>query len=175
VIRFGDLLDPSAGLRGGDADVAIVAGPFESAGLALRPLFAEPRGLAVSVHHPLAHKPAVTPAEFLDQPIVRVPSHDQTWQDYWYATSHRRGRPPVVGATAHSVEGMIEAIRAGLAVAVTIEPVVRGEAGITFLPIAGFEPAEFCVAWHARDQRAEVNDFVEAALSACAPDPAPST
>jgi DNA-binding transcriptional LysR family regulator len=28
-VRFGDFVDPSAGLRDGDADVASVAGPFE--------------------------------------------------------------------------------------------------------------------------------------------------
>jgi DNA-binding transcriptional LysR family regulator len=169
VLRFGDLLDPSAGLRGGDADVVIVAGPFEAEGVELRPLFSEPRGLALAADHPLATNETVTLADYLEQPIVDVPTRDRTWRDYWYATSHRRGTAPRVGATAHSMEGMLEAIRAGLGVATTIESVVSGlgpAAGIVFRPVAGFEPVEFYVGWHAGDARAEVADFVDAAVSA---------
>ena len=97
------------------------------------------------------------------------PTRDRTWRDYWYATSHRRGRQPRIGATAHSVEGMLEAIRAGLGVATTIESVVGAlgpASGIVFRPLTGFEPVEFSVAWHAGDARAEVADFVDAAVSA---------
>jgi DNA-binding transcriptional LysR family regulator len=169
-ISFGDLLDPSAGLRSGVADVAIIAGPFESDGLELRPMFSEPRGLALSADHPLAQGTEVTLAEFLDQPIVNVPTHDETWRDYWYAASHRQGRRPVVGATAHSMEGMLEAVRAGLGVALTIEPVVRAlgpQSAIAFRPVTGLEPVEFFICWHSGDERAELNDFVEAALAAC--------
>jgi DNA-binding transcriptional LysR family regulator len=164
-ITFGDLLDPSAGLRSGEADVAIVAGPFESAGLEARPLFSEERGLALSAEHPLARKPAVTLAEYLDEPIVDVPTRDETWRDYWYANSHRLGKAPLVGATAHSMEGMLEAVRAGLGVALTIEAVVDAlgpSSAIAFRPIAGLEPVEFRVCWHSDDDRAEVSDFVEA-------------
>jgi DNA-binding transcriptional LysR family regulator len=174
VIRFGDLLDPSAGLRGGEADIAIVAGPFDSAGLELRPLFSEPRGLALSARHPLAARSAIALAEYLEQPVVDVPTHDQVWRDYWYAVSERRGAMPRVGATAHSVEGMLEAIRAGLAVATTVESVVRDLPGIVFRPIAGVEPVEFSIGRRAGDARPEVTDFVDAALAAYVSDAAGS-
>jgi DNA-binding transcriptional LysR family regulator len=174
VIRFGDLLDPSAGLRGGEVDIAIVAGPFDSAGLELRTLWSEPRGLALAADHPLAAQRAVTLAEFLEQPIVDVPTHDRTWRDYWYAVSQRHGRPPVVGATAHSMEGMLEAIRAGLGVAMTIESVTSGHAGILFRPISGIEPVEFRVGRRAGDGRRDVSDFVDAAQAAFVSDAAGS-
>ena len=164
VIRFGDLLDPSAGLRGGEVDVAVVAGPFDSAGLELQTLWREPLGVALAADHPLAARAEVTLAEFLDQPIVDVPTHDQIWRDHWYALSHRHGRPPVVGSTAHSMEGMLEAIRAGLGVAATLASVTSEHDGIEFRPLVGLGPVEFRVGRRAGDGRREVTDFVDAAL-----------
>ena len=175
-IVFGDLLDPSAGLHDGDASVAILAGPFECAGLEQRPLFSVARGVALAADHALAARSEITLEEYLEQPIVDVPTRDRTWRDYWYATSHRRGKPPAVGATAHSMEGMLEAIRAGLGVVITIEAVVAAPgaaSGIVFRPVAGLDPVEFCVAWRSGDERAEVADFVTAAVGSYAADARP--
>jgi DNA-binding transcriptional LysR family regulator len=53
-IHFASFLDPLGGLRDGPADVAILCGEFEHAGIALRPLFSEPRGVVLPAAHALA-------------------------------------------------------------------------------------------------------------------------
>jgi len=84
-IHFGSLLDPWGGLRDRSADVAIVNGAFDSDGLELRHLFSEPRGVALPQDHRLARQQAVTLAEFLEEPIVDVPTVDATSRDFWIA------------------------------------------------------------------------------------------
>jgi DNA-binding transcriptional LysR family regulator len=68
------------------------------------------------------------------------------------------------------MEGMHEAIRAGLAVTLTVESVVRAlgpQSAIAFRPISGLEPVDFCLCWHSGDDRAEVKDFIQATLATC--------
>jgi DNA-binding transcriptional LysR family regulator len=101
-IHFGSLLDPWGGLRDRSSDVAIVNGVFDTEGLELRHLFSEPRGVALPRAHPLARKETVTIAEFIEEPIVDVPTVDATSRDFWIAASHRGGRPPRIGATVQT-------------------------------------------------------------------------
>lgn len=168
-IHFGGLLDPWGGLRDGFADVAIVYGAFDSEGLELQHLFSEPRGVALSNSHPLARKATVTLAELVQEPIVDVPSADSMSRDFWIAAAHRGGRPPRIGATVQTFDGLIEAIGAGLGVATTVALALDGigdAAGVVFRPVPGLEPLEFWVARRAEDERPPVLDFVAAALDA---------
>jgi len=168
-IHFGGLLDPSGGLRDRASDVAFVYGAFESEGLELRLLFSEPRGVAVAAGHPLARKKAVTLAEFVEEPIIDVPSMDAVNRDFWVATAHRGGRPPRIGATVQALDGLIEATGAGLGVAATVAAVVDAMgagAGVVFRPVVGLEPLDFWVARRSGDDRQPVLDFMDAAVDA---------
>lgn len=167
-IHFGGLLDPWGGLRDDAADVAIVYGTFDSRGLDLRHLFSEPRGVALAEDHPLAKKRAVTIAELIEEPIVDVPSTDAGSRDFWIAASHRGGRPPRIGATVQTFDGLIEAVGAGLGVATTVATAIdlMGAAPrVVFRPVEGLEPLEFWVARRAGDERPPVVGFIEAAAS----------
>jgi len=168
MIHFGGLLDPWGGLRDGSADVAIVYGTFDSEGLELRHLFSEPRGVALPQGHPLTHQETVTLAELVEEPIVDVPSADTSSRDFWIAAKHRGGRPPRIGATVQTFDGLIEAIGAGLGVATTVATAVTmmgATARVAFRPVAGLEPLDFWVARRAADERRPVLDFVAAAVS----------
>lgn len=168
-IHFGGLLDPWGGLRDRASDVAIVYGAFDTEGLELRHLFSEPRGVALAADHPLALKEAVTLAELVAEPVVDVPSADPVSRDFWLATRHRDGRPPRIGATVQTIDGLIEAIGAGLGVATTVAAVVDAlgsGAGVVFRPVADLEPLDFWVARRAGDDRAPVLDFMDAAVDA---------
>jgi DNA-binding transcriptional LysR family regulator len=169
LVRFGDFLDPSAGLRDGDADVAIVAGPFDDSGLELLPLFSEPLGAILPRGHPLAERPQLTLEEFLAEPLVNIPNRDEVWRNYWFAGDYRKGSPPRFTATASSLDGMYEAIRAGLGVATGIESVVAGlgaDSGLVFRPVDGLDPLEFRVGKRTGDDRPEVDGFIAAARGA---------
>jgi DNA-binding transcriptional LysR family regulator len=165
-IHFGDFLDPSGGLRDGAVDVAFVYGELDSSGLELDFLFREPRGIAISADHPLARQPDVTIEQYVSQPIVDVPLIDQTNRDFWIDAEHRAGRPPRIGATARTLDAMIEAIGAGLGVAGTIALSVEAMgagAGVVFRPVPGLKPLDFYVARRADDQRPQVLDFIQTA------------
>jgi DNA-binding transcriptional LysR family regulator len=168
-IHFASFLDPLGGLRDGSADVAILYGEFEHAGIQLRRLFSEPRGVALPARHALAKRgTSVTLAQFLAEPIVDVPVHDRIWRDFWSAARHRGG-PPRIGATVKSLDGLIEAVAAGLGVAITVAPAVEAvgsAAGVVFRPVDDLEPLEIWVACRQHDDRAGVRDFVNTAVSA---------
>lgn len=168
-IHFGGLLDPWGGLRERAADVAIVYGAFESEGLELRHLFSEPRGIALAADHPLARNKAVTLAEFVEEPIIDVPSMDPVNREFWFATRHRGGRPPRIGARVQTLDGLIEAIGAGLGVATTVAAVIDAmgaRAGVVFRPVIDLEPLDFWVARRDGDDRQPVLDFITAAVDA---------
>jgi DNA-binding transcriptional LysR family regulator len=170
-VRFGDFMEPSAGLRDGDVDVAIVAGPFDESGLELVPLFSEPLGAILARNHPLARKPSLTLAEFLSEPLINLPSRDETFRNYWTAGKHRDGSPPRFAATANSLDGMYEAVRAELGVATGIESVVESQgtaSGLVFRPVDGLEPLVFRVGRRIGDERPEVVGFIAAAREALA-------
>jgi DNA-binding transcriptional LysR family regulator len=168
-IHFGALLDPWGGLRDRAADVAIVYGAFDSEGLELRHLFSEPRGIALAAGHPLAEKETVTLAELVEEPIIDVPTMDDSSRDFWIAAKHRAGRPPRIGATVQTIDGLIEAIGAGLGVATIVPAVVDAmgaSAGVVFRPVTGLEPLDFWVARRANDDRQQVLDFMDTAVDA---------
>jgi DNA-binding transcriptional LysR family regulator len=165
-IHFANFLDPLGGLREGAADVAIVYGDFEHDGIELRPLFSEPRGVALPSHHPLAAQGGpVTFAQFLAEPVVYAPAPDRVWADFWTAARHRTA-PVRIGAAVRSLDALIEAVAAGLGVATTVAPAVEAlgsAAGVVFRPVDGLEPLEFWVACRQHDERPAVRDFIQAA------------
>jgi DNA-binding transcriptional LysR family regulator len=166
-IHFGGLLDPWGGLRDHSADVAIVYGALDSEGLELHHLFSEPRGVALPAGHPLARRATVTLAELLEEPIVDVPSADPVSRDFWIAAGHRAGRPPRIGATVQTFDGLMEAIGAGLGVAVSVATAVDAmgaAAGVVLRPVEGLEPLAFWAARRAGDDRGPVLAFIDAAV-----------
>lgn len=173
-LHFASFLDPTAGLRQREADVAFVYGRFEAGGLDLRTLFEMPRGVAVSTSGPLAGQSTITAAEFVAQPIVDVPLTDRVWRDFWIAAEHRGGRPPRVSAVVRTLDGLIEAVGAGLGVAVTVGPAVEAfgpATGVSFLPCPDLEPLEFSLANRSGDPSPAVASFAESVMATYAAPP----
>lgn len=167
-IHFGELHDPGGGLPSGAADVAIVYGALEHEGLELHHLFSEPRGVALAADHPLARRESVTIDELIEEPIVDVPTDDAISRDFWIAAKHRAGKPPRIGATVQTVDGIIEAVGAGLGVATAVPTVVAAmgdPAGVVYRPVIDLEPVEFWAARRADDDRRPVIDFIDAAVA----------
>jgi DNA-binding transcriptional LysR family regulator len=168
-VHFGEVMDPSGGLREGHADVAVVVGAFDSTGLDMAALWTDPRGIAMAAGHPLAAQPELTIAELVEQPTFDFPAPDAVFRDYWMATNHRNGRPPKIVAQFRSLDGLVEAVRAGLGVNLIRERIVDtfgSASGVVFRPVRDLEPAEVSVAWATGDQRELVADFVDAARDA---------
>jgi DNA-binding transcriptional LysR family regulator len=163
---FGEVLDPTGGLRAGQADAALVVGAFDRTGLDMIPLWSDPRGLAMSASHELAAKPEVSIAEMIDQPTFDFPAADRVFREYWMAINHRGGRPPRLVAQFKSMDGLLEAVRGGLGVNLIRERIVDSlgpESGVVFRPVAGLEPAEVLLAWRSGDERELITDLIAVA------------
>ncbi len=74
MINFGDQLDPTGGLRDGQADVAFVYGPFDHCGLDLTPVYSEPLGIALAESHHLASAASVTVEDVIAEPTFDFPT-----------------------------------------------------------------------------------------------------
>ncbi len=149
-VRFGEVTDPTGGVRDGVADAAVVVGAFDRTGLETLPLWTDPRGVAVGANHPLARKPEITIAELIAEPTFDFPVPDPVFRDYWMATNHRGGRPPKIAAQFRSLDGLLEAVRGGLGVNLIRERIVDTlgpQSGVVFRPVRGLEPAEVSLAW----------------------------
>jgi DNA-binding transcriptional LysR family regulator len=168
-IHFSSFLDPLAGLREGAADVAFLYGEFEHDGIERQYLFSEPRGVALAADHPLAAKSTVAIEDFVEEPLIEVPTRDPIWRDYWMAAEHRDRQPPKIAATVHTLDGLIEAVAVGLGAALPVAPVMDAlgsAAGVIFRPIAGLAPLDVWVARRQDDERPDVAAFRDAAIAA---------
>ena len=170
-VNFGEVTDPTGGLRDGDADVAVVVGAFDRTGLETLHLWTDPRGIAVSTGHVLAAKPEVSIAEMVEQPTFDFPPADPVFRDYWMATNHRGGRPPRIAAQFRSLDGLLEAVRGGLGINLIRERIVETlgpDSGVVFRPVRDLEPAEISLAWAEGNTSPLVSAFVAAAREAFA-------
>ena len=142
-VRFGEVTDPTGGVRSGAADAAVVVGAFDRTGLETLPLWTDPRGVAVGANHPFARKPEITIAELIAEPTFDFPVPDPVFRDYWMATNHRGGRPPKIAAQFRSLDGLLEAVRGGLGVNLIRERIVDTlgpQSGVVFRPVRDWSP-----------------------------------
>lgn len=160
-VRFGDLLDPTGGLRDREVDAAFVYGPFDDRGLARTPLFEVPMGVACSADHPFAASDAVSLEDLVAETTFDFPSPDPAWRAWWSAAAYRDGRAPSVTAQYRTLEGLLAALRAGLGVSLATESLVRASAGgVVWRPLIGHPPLQHSIAIRADDEREPVLAFV---------------
>ncbi len=173
-VHFGELTEPSGGLRAGDADVAFVHGPFDTTGLELQPLWSEPLGMAMAADHPLAELEEVPMEKFVAQPTFDFPTGDPTWHAYWMATAHRGGKPPKVVAQFRSLDALVSALRAGLGVHATARRLIDSlgpGSGIVYREVPGLEPLQHSIAWRTGDDRDAVRKLVDVTREAFGANP----
>lgn len=159
-------IDPTAGLAGGDVDVALVRLPLPQGASSIRTqvLLTEDRWVLMAAGHPLAGQEVVRFEQLLDEPFVAVPVESGVWRDYWLALDHRDGHPVVIGAEVNSTDEWMEAIANNFGVCLTGASTARfyPRPGVVCRPIDKITPTEVAVAWRVADSRAVVADFVTA-------------
>lgn len=168
-VHFGEVTDPTGGLRDGGADIAVVVGAFDQTGLETQHLWTDPRGVAMAADHALASKAELTVAELIELPTFDFPVDDPVFRDYWMAINHPGGRPPKIVAQFRSLDGLLEAVRGGLGVNLIRERVVDTlgpHSGVVFRPVRGLEPAAISLAWRTGDSSELVAELVDAARTA---------
>ncbi|MCP2165101.1 LysR family transcriptional regulator [Goodfellowiella coeruleoviolacea] len=161
--------DATAGLAGGEVDVALVWLPIpQQQAFRVRVVATEPRWVALRTDHRLASRAEVAFAELLDEPFLALPPQAGPLRDHWLALDQRGGRPPRIGAVVSNAEETFAAVEEGSGVVLLAEgnAAIYQRPGITALPVTGLPASELAVAWRPDDQRPAVRDLVEALASA---------
>jgi DNA-binding transcriptional LysR family regulator len=169
-MRAATWLDPTAGLAGGDADVALLRLPFPGQdGLRTEVLLTEPRWVALPASHPLAARDRICFRDLWDEPFVAAPAETGWWRDWWLASGEREGHPVRIGAVAETgqPEDWLTEIANGNGVALAPESAARYYArpGVVYRPVSGLSPSQAGVAWPpAADASPAIQDFVRCCL-----------
>ncbi|MFJ1709285.1 LysR family transcriptional regulator [Kitasatospora sp. NPDC088346] len=166
-MRESGIDDPTAGLRSGLVDLALTRLPFDTAGLGVRELAAEPLVAVLPVDDPLARRAATTVDELRERPWIRLPEEsDPAWRRYWSGGRPAPGGGPVVRSVAeclHAVvwQGAVGILPAGAAHRHRAE-------GVAFVPLTGHPPSRVVIAWPSERPDPVVLAFVRAAEAAVA-------
>jgi DNA-binding transcriptional LysR family regulator len=169
-MRAATWLDPTAGLSGGDTDVALLRLPFPGQDdLRTEVLFTEPRWVALAATHPLAGRDHLRFADLLDEPFVAAPAETGRWRDWWLAIAERAGHPVLIGTVTGSglPDDWFTAIANGDGIALVPESAARYYArpDIAYRPASGVSPSQVGVAWLPQaDADPVVQDFVRSCL-----------
>jgi len=160
--------DPTAGLAGGDVDVALLRLPFPGQDdVRIEVLLAEPRWVALPATHALAARDQIPFTDLWDEPFVAAPAEAGSWRDYWLAVGERYGRPVRIGAVTDQPDAYLAAIANGYGIALVPQSAARYYArpGITYRPVTGISPSQVGVAWPpANDTNPVVQDFIRCCL-----------
>jgi DNA-binding transcriptional LysR family regulator len=157
--------DPSAGLNGGEVDLAFVMPPFTHHGLSFEEIYRAPRIAVVSEGHPLAGRATISVHELFDDPWIVAETGDAVCRDFWLAMNHRGGKPPQLGHSTTSIDKFIQLTVAGEVVglaAAWVEPAFS-RPGVCFVPVIDIEPAVTALAWHPTAPNPLIERFLEVA------------
>lgn len=151
------LVDQTAGLADGWADVAIVRPPISDSSIEWETLFTEPRVLTVPTDHPLAARSSVLVEDILHVPLAIGRSTDRGYRRFWGLEEYRSGAPELVVRTSTTNSEEIELIAAGFACTVNPAAVMRylPHAGVRHVPILDVPGSAVAVA-RRRDRESTV-------------------
>jgi DNA-binding transcriptional LysR family regulator len=159
-----DFSDPSAGLRTGDVDIALIRPPID---LDIETLVLSHEGwvACVAADHPFATRSEVPLAEVLAEPIVAAPSSAGSWRDYWIAADYRLTAPATIVAEAATFESEFNTVAQGKGISITVETAARyyRRPGVTFVPISDAPPCSVALAWLQDEHPPAMAQFVDVA------------
>ena len=151
-------------LLDGRADVGIVRLPIDRTGLAVSPLYTEPRVAVVSSAHRLAGKETVLIADLAADHLLQDPDAVPEWRDV--AVELRTGERRPITET-HSVEEKLELVAGEQGIAVipasTADFYTRSD--VEVIPVEDLGPNHVAVAWPAERNSALIQEFVAAATA----------
>ncbi|WP_030559369.1 LysR family transcriptional regulator [Streptomyces aureocirculatus] len=159
-IRETDLTDPTCGLHAGSVDIALTRGPFDTTGLTVHPLRADPVGALLRADDPLAGRESLRTADLADRRWFRFPEGtDSAWQSYWHGGEPREG--PVVRAVVECRQAVLWNGTVGMT-PLNHEPA----RGLTAVPLTDMPQSRVVVAWHVGDTNPLIRSFAEIAIAA---------
>lgn len=165
-----ELTHPAGGLLDRSTDVAFVRPPIRADGIMLATLAEEPRVWVLPSGHPLAGRDGLLLSDAEALPWIAAAAatdgcHPTAWRDDWLLSPRPSGAPPVIGATARTIDEWREYVAAGRGVSLcpASAETFHARPGITFVPGQGVPATPLCLAWRADDPSPAVQRFVAVA------------
>ncbi len=156
---------PSAAVREGAADVAVLHAPFDRRGLDTELLLVEPRVAVLPVDHRLAHRRDLRRADLDGEPMPHWTGQaDAASAAYW--TGSADPPPASSGPRISDMNQLLDAVALGNVVAYVPAAVARQypRDTVAFVPVRDLSPSELMVAWPAASRSRATADFVDAAI-----------
>ncbi|MBV2364219.1 LysR family transcriptional regulator [Streptomonospora nanhaiensis] len=160
-VREADFADPTGGLRAGLVDVALTRAPFDTAGISVRVLRADPVGAILRADDPLAARPRLRVADLADRPWFRLPEGaDPVWSAYWTPAGPggAGGAGPVVRTAQECLQAVLWNGTVGMAPLTRTPP-----EGLAAVPLADMPPSRLVVAWNRGDANSAIRAFIRVA------------
>ena len=167
---------PSALVRTGSADVALLRSPFDPDGLEIEELLAEPRVAVLPVGHRLAGRSRLRRADLSGEPLPRWGGADAATTAYWggrdpqsVAAAWPDCAPPppdAAGPLVSDLPQLLETVALGQAVAFLPASTAARypRADLVYRPVTGLSPSVVAVAWQQGSRSPATAAFVRAAV-----------
>jgi len=164
LIHEAGFTDPTAGLRTGQADVALTRKPFDDTGISTRTVRADPVGVVLRADDPLATRSTLSLSDLGDRQWCQLPEGtDHLWRDYWNGTTPTS--QPRHGPTVRTVHECLQAVLWNGTIGLT--PLVHTTpAGLIYVPLTDMPPSELVLAWNTGNDNPLVRSFTRLAAAA---------
>jgi LysR family hydrogen peroxide-inducible transcriptional activator len=126
-------------LRDGDLDVALIALPYDTETLTVRPLFDDPFQFACHADHPLAGHKTISGGDLADQPLLLL-EEGHCLRGHALDACRLRGSPVRVQFEATSLPTLVQMVASGIGA--TLLPQMAIDAGMAALPNIVLVPLE---------------------------------
>ncbi|GHC42865.1 LysR family transcriptional regulator [Streptomyces flavofungini] len=155
--------DPFGAVRAGEVDAAIVLLPVAEPELVLGPLFSrQQQTVAVSVRHPFASRPSLTPADLADTPLISATAPAPA---YWREAQAPSAVPAPAVRTLQEGLTLVAADRGAM---LLCRPTAEyhGRRDVAFVPVTGVPDSVLGLVWHRDGETERVRAFARAVAAA---------
>lgn len=164
-VRQIDWADATAGLAGGETDLALLWLPFPGQeAFAVQVVATEPRWVALPAGHRLAAAAEIPFAALLDEPFLALPESAGVLRDHWLAVDERGGRPVRIGGVVANADETFEAVAEGLGVVLLAagNAAIYRRPGVIARPVTGLAPSRLALVRRPDDHRTVLRDVLDA-------------
>ncbi|MCU1364752.1 MAG: LysR family transcriptional regulator [Ilumatobacteraceae bacterium] len=155
--------DRTAGLEGGDVDIALTRGPIDDPALRTLTLDDEARVAVLPAGHPLARRKRVRLADLADQPLIVHTTAGMTTPRLWPA-----GSRPRVGREVTTTDDWLIAIATGIGVGVSVVSTaeLRPHPDVRYVPLVDAPTVPLMLVWPVSDPHPYVGELIRIAQRA---------
>ncbi|MEU6753697.1 LysR substrate-binding domain-containing protein [Spirillospora sp. NPDC046719] len=161
-VREADLADPTTGLRAGLVDVALTRTPFDTTGITVHELRADPVGVVLRADDPLAGRGTLRLDDLAGRRWFRFPDGtDPLWAAYWTSPSDGLAVDgPVVRTVNECIQAVLWSGTIGLGPLADELP-----DGLVSVPVTDMPPSRLVVAWAGENPGPLIRSFAQIAAA----------